>query len=171
MRAAGVAGLPNHDRTMLRRAALVHDLGRLGVSNAVWDKRAALTLGERERYACTRTSPGGCSPPRRRWRNWPRSPASTTSGWTDPGIRGGSPASACHRPRESWPSPTPTSTFFQALGRLSGVTLVPDAVNLDGRPALALARVQGGWLREEILLDPRTYRLIGSVRWRSPTTP
>jgi hypothetical protein len=41
---------------------------------------------------------------------------------------------------------------FQALGRLSGVTLVPGAVNVDGRPALAVARVHEGWLRDEILL-------------------
>jgi len=32
---------------------------------------------------------------------------------------------------------------------------------VDGRPALAVARVQDGWLREEILLDPQTYHLIG----------
>jgi HD-GYP domain-containing protein (c-di-GMP phosphodiesterase class II) len=48
-RAAGEAGLPPADVTALRRAALVHDLGRLGVSNAVWDKPAGLTQGERER--------------------------------------------------------------------------------------------------------------------------
>jgi HD-GYP domain-containing protein (c-di-GMP phosphodiesterase class II) len=47
--AARAAGLPYDDATALRRAALVHDLGRLGVSNSIWDKRAALTLGERER--------------------------------------------------------------------------------------------------------------------------
>jgi HD domain len=34
---------------MLRRAALVSGLGRLGVSNATWDKRAPLGAGERER--------------------------------------------------------------------------------------------------------------------------
>jgi HD-GYP domain-containing protein (c-di-GMP phosphodiesterase class II) len=33
----------------LRRAGLVHDLGRLGVSNAIWDKRGPLGIGERER--------------------------------------------------------------------------------------------------------------------------
>jgi HD-GYP domain-containing protein (c-di-GMP phosphodiesterase class II) len=33
----------------LRRARLVHDLGRLGVSNAIWDKRGPLGAGERER--------------------------------------------------------------------------------------------------------------------------
>jgi HD-GYP domain-containing protein (c-di-GMP phosphodiesterase class II) len=33
----------------LRRAGLVHDLGRLGVSNSIWDKRAPLGVGEWER--------------------------------------------------------------------------------------------------------------------------
>lgn len=33
----------------LRRAALVHDLGRLGVSNSIWDKRGPLGPGEWER--------------------------------------------------------------------------------------------------------------------------
>jgi HD-GYP domain-containing protein (c-di-GMP phosphodiesterase class II) len=34
---------------LLRRAGLVHDLGRLGVSNAIWDKPGALGVGEWER--------------------------------------------------------------------------------------------------------------------------
>lgn len=42
-------GLPAADVTAVRRAALVHDLGRLGVSNAIWDKRAGLTRAELER--------------------------------------------------------------------------------------------------------------------------
>jgi HD-GYP domain-containing protein (c-di-GMP phosphodiesterase class II) len=33
----------------LRRAGLVHDLGRLGVSNAIWDKLGPLAAGEWER--------------------------------------------------------------------------------------------------------------------------
>jgi HD-GYP domain-containing protein (c-di-GMP phosphodiesterase class II) len=33
----------------LRRAGLVHDLGRLGISNAIWDKRGPLGAGEWER--------------------------------------------------------------------------------------------------------------------------
>ena len=33
----------------LRRAGLVHGLGRLGVSNSIWDKRGPLGAGERER--------------------------------------------------------------------------------------------------------------------------
>ncbi|MGN6792048.1 MAG: HD domain-containing phosphohydrolase [Streptosporangiaceae bacterium] len=37
------------DVTVLRRAGFLHDLGRLGVSNSIWDKRGTLTEGERER--------------------------------------------------------------------------------------------------------------------------
>ncbi|TDB82249.1 CU044_5270 family protein [Micromonospora sp. KC721] len=63
--------------------------------------------------------------------------------------------------RDNLLPPAVESALFRALGKLSGVTLVPDAVNLDGRPAIAVARVQDGWLRDEMLLDPETYRLIG----------
>jgi HD-GYP domain-containing protein (c-di-GMP phosphodiesterase class II) len=41
--------LPEDDARLLRRAALVHDLGRLGVSNAIWDKPGPLGAGEWER--------------------------------------------------------------------------------------------------------------------------
>jgi HD-GYP domain-containing protein (c-di-GMP phosphodiesterase class II) len=37
------------DLAMLRRAGLVHGLGRLGVSNSIWDKRGPLGAGEWER--------------------------------------------------------------------------------------------------------------------------
>jgi HD-GYP domain-containing protein (c-di-GMP phosphodiesterase class II) len=42
-------GLDDVDASTLRRAALVHDLGRLGVSNAIWDKQGPLGPGEWER--------------------------------------------------------------------------------------------------------------------------
>ncbi|HXD65439.1 MAG TPA: HD domain-containing phosphohydrolase [Solirubrobacteraceae bacterium] len=42
-------GLSDDDVVMVRRAGLVHDLGRLGVSNTIWDKRGLLTAPERER--------------------------------------------------------------------------------------------------------------------------
>ena len=47
--AAARCGLPVRDATLVRRAGLVHDLGRLGVSNAIWDKPGPLTPTERER--------------------------------------------------------------------------------------------------------------------------
>ena len=42
-------GLSAGDVRTLRRAGLVHDLGRLGVSNAIWDKPGPLGAGEWER--------------------------------------------------------------------------------------------------------------------------
>ncbi len=42
-------GLPPDEVRVLRRAGLVHDLGRLGVSNAIWDKAGPLGTGEWER--------------------------------------------------------------------------------------------------------------------------
>ena len=40
---------PASEVRTLRRAGLVHDFGRLGVSNAIWDKRGPLGAGEWER--------------------------------------------------------------------------------------------------------------------------
>ncbi|MFN2582953.1 MAG: HD domain-containing phosphohydrolase [Candidatus Dormibacteria bacterium] len=47
--AARQLGLSSRDVAQLRRAAFVHDFGRLGVSNAIWDKRGPLGAGEWER--------------------------------------------------------------------------------------------------------------------------
>jgi HD-GYP domain-containing protein (c-di-GMP phosphodiesterase class II) len=41
--------LPESEVIRLRRAALVHALGRAGVPNTIWDKPRALTIAERER--------------------------------------------------------------------------------------------------------------------------
>lgn len=47
--AAVRSGLPSAQVTAVWRAGLLHDLGRLGVSNGVWDKREPLTQTEQER--------------------------------------------------------------------------------------------------------------------------
>jgi HD-GYP domain-containing protein (c-di-GMP phosphodiesterase class II) len=47
--AARGSGRSADDVSILRRAALLHDLGRLGVSNAIWDKPGPLTEAESER--------------------------------------------------------------------------------------------------------------------------
>ncbi len=47
--AAWRLGLPAVSVTLVRRAALAHDLGRIGVSNAIWEKPGPLGFGEWER--------------------------------------------------------------------------------------------------------------------------
>ncbi len=47
--AAWRAGLDEEAVTLVRRAALAHDLGRVGVPNSIWEKPAALAFGEWER--------------------------------------------------------------------------------------------------------------------------
>jgi HD-GYP domain-containing protein (c-di-GMP phosphodiesterase class II) len=47
--AGAQVGLDAGPRTTLRRAGLAHGLGRLGVSNAIWDKPGPLGAGEWER--------------------------------------------------------------------------------------------------------------------------
>jgi HD-GYP domain-containing protein (c-di-GMP phosphodiesterase class II) len=48
-RAALQLGLPAAEADTIRRAGLVHDLGRLGVPNTIWDKEGELTHAEFER--------------------------------------------------------------------------------------------------------------------------
>ena len=63
--AGRLAGLTDHAARQLRLAGLVHDLGRLGVPNTIWDKDGALGHAEMERvrlhpYLTERTL--ACSP-------------------------------------------------------------------------------------------------------------
>jgi HD-GYP domain-containing protein (c-di-GMP phosphodiesterase class II) len=47
--AGRLGGLAADDVDLLRRAGWVHDIGRLGVANTVWDKTSPLTAAEQER--------------------------------------------------------------------------------------------------------------------------
>lgn len=47
--AARLAGLDETPTVELRRAGLLHDIGRIGVSNAIWDKQGPLSETEMER--------------------------------------------------------------------------------------------------------------------------
>ena len=47
--AGGRLGIGEAEARTLRRAGLVHDVGRLGISNAIWDKPGPLAAGEWER--------------------------------------------------------------------------------------------------------------------------
>ena len=57
--------------------------------------------------------------------------------------------------------PAVEAAIFRAIARRPGAKLNPDAVNLDGRPAVGLRLSIEGYLSEELLFDPRTYALIG----------
>jgi HD-GYP domain-containing protein (c-di-GMP phosphodiesterase class II) len=47
--AAAKLGLPDADLVMLRRAALVKDIGMIGIPSSVWDEPGEWSLGQRER--------------------------------------------------------------------------------------------------------------------------
>lgn len=47
--AARLLGLADQDVALVRRAALIQDVGRLGVSNSIWDKPGPLSSSEMER--------------------------------------------------------------------------------------------------------------------------
>jgi HD-GYP domain-containing protein (c-di-GMP phosphodiesterase class II) len=49
MAAGRELGLPDADLVTLRRSALLHDIGRVGVPNSLWDKRGPLTAAEAEK--------------------------------------------------------------------------------------------------------------------------
>jgi hypothetical protein len=57
--------------------------------------------------------------------------------------------------------PRVEAAVYGALAQAADVRLNPDAVNVDGRPAIGLGRVIEGYLAQELLFDPSTYRLIG----------
>ncbi|MGH7687322.1 MAG: HD domain-containing phosphohydrolase [Candidatus Dormibacteria bacterium] len=48
-RAVASAGMPAGDVVTVRRAGLLHDVGRTAIANSVWDKPGPLTDGERDR--------------------------------------------------------------------------------------------------------------------------
>ena len=98
------SGSPDAEVRTLRRAGLVHGFGRLGVSNAIWDKRGP--LGRRRVGAgphapvLHRAHAAAVAP---RWRRSARSPCSTASASTARGYpRGLSGARDLAGRRGSW---------------------------------------------------------------------
>jgi hypothetical protein len=57
--------------------------------------------------------------------------------------------------------PKVQAAIFRYLAQQPDMRLNPDAVNIDGRPAIGLGRVLEGYLAQELLFDQRTYALIG----------
>ena len=101
-------GLPAESVTLLRRAALAHDLGRVGVSNAIWEKPGRSGSGSGSACGCTRTTPSAPSRSRRRSRRSGAWPAHTTSGSTAPATTAARAGRRSIRPPASSPQPTAT---------------------------------------------------------------
>ncbi|MFC4117027.1 CU044_5270 family protein [Nonomuraea zeae] len=57
--------------------------------------------------------------------------------------------------------PVQEAAVYGAMAKIPGVTVTPDAVDVDGRPAVAVARVEDGWVSHELLLDRSTYTYLG----------
>ncbi|MDG6105025.1 hypothetical protein Daura_33070 [Dactylosporangium aurantiacum] len=57
--------------------------------------------------------------------------------------------------------PNVQAAIFRHLAQSPGMTLNPDAVNIDGRPAVGLGRILEGYLSQELLFDKETYQFIG----------
>ncbi|GAA3219610.1 hypothetical protein GCM10020216_029940 [Nonomuraea helvata] len=57
--------------------------------------------------------------------------------------------------------PAQEAAVYRAMAKIPGVTVNPDAVDVDGRPAVAVARVEDGWVSHELLLDRSTYAYLG----------
>lgn len=57
--------------------------------------------------------------------------------------------------------PKVQAAIFQVLPRLQGVQLVRQATDAAGRAGVAFAVVEEGYLRDELILDPKTYRYLG----------
>ncbi|WP_432995744.1 CU044_5270 family protein [Dactylosporangium sp. CA-233914] len=57
--------------------------------------------------------------------------------------------------------PNVQAAIFRHLARKPEMTVNPDAVNIDGRPAVGLGRIIEGYLSQELLFDKQTYQFIG----------
>ncbi len=63
--------------------------------------------------------------------------------------------------RDNVLTPSLQAAMYRALARIPGVTLVKGIVDAAGRRAVALGRIEAGWLQEQVLLDGRTYQYLG----------
>ena len=57
--------------------------------------------------------------------------------------------------------PNVQAAIYRHLAQAPGMTINPDAVNIDGRPAVGLGRTIEGYLSQELLFDKQTYQFIG----------
>lgn len=57
--------------------------------------------------------------------------------------------------------PQVTAALWRAIGMVPGATQEPRTVVVDGRPVVAVGRIQEGWRFEQLLLDAGTHEFVG----------
>jgi hypothetical protein len=62
---------------------------------------------------------------------------------------------------ESVVRPSLGTALYQVAAGLDGIMLVPDVLDVAGRPGLAVAMDEGNGTRSELIFDRRTYRYLG----------
>jgi hypothetical protein len=95
------------------------------------------------------------------WLYWELRKSDGSTGGTDEGRHQSAYIAINVLLRDNVLSPALRAGLYRALARIPGVTLVMATVDAAGRPAVALGRVQEGWLQERILLDPDTFEYLG----------
>jgi len=63
--------------------------------------------------------------------------------------------------RQNLLPPRLEAAIFRTIRTLPGVTLVDNAADAAGRPAIALGMIAEGWLHEEVMIDPKSYAYLG----------
>ncbi|MGK5558666.1 CU044_5270 family protein, partial [Actinomadura kijaniata] len=53
--------------------------------------------------------------------------------------------------------PAQEATIYRAMAKLPSVKLTRGGKDIAGRPVIAVSVVEEGWIREDVLLDPKTY--------------
>ena len=100
-------GLSDSEVRTLRRAGLVHDLGRLGISNSIWDKPGPLGAGEWERVRLHPHITERMLHQSEALAPSAQLPCSTANGWMAPAIRADYLARRSPVPPESLELPMP----------------------------------------------------------------
>ena len=107
-RAAVVAAAPADVVVALRRAGSVHDIGRVAVEAAAWNRPGPRPRTSGSGYDFTPTTPSGCCHAAGRWLRWANWRARTMSASTAAGTTVAPSHWLWSPPRGSWRPPTPS---------------------------------------------------------------
>ncbi|MEV0614875.1 CU044_5270 family protein [Nonomuraea sp. NPDC050404] len=63
--------------------------------------------------------------------------------------------------KESVVRPSLSAALYRVVAEVDGIELVPEVVDVAGRPGMAVAMDEGGGRRSELIFDRSTYRYLG----------